>query len=740
MKRIVMLLTLAGLVSGAQLLVGLSKSSEHRETITQRLYAVSSPESADYGNHLSLEELAELTAADELSTEVCSAWLERIGATEIRRMETGDTLFAEWNAHNDSVPSIPVQLADVVDFVIRLDPKLYPKQQSSPKRKYYKRNGGMDLASQKAAYGVPAGLQASHPKNRQMVWGTGSFGFGKEDLEMFYSTYAHGANIEKVVNDGANKWDGHDGKNYVEGMLDTSYISGMTGNITTLVSNSNVSAKTESGEAFGAALLAFLVQLNARQTEHMPLVLSMSLGSLSFHSCDTICTDLSKAKVHTYDQCWSFMQKQFQVCMFESAAQQESIDLELMKLGLRGVTVLAASGDGGSHFSFGPFSTGGIGDAINAVACRRGGLPVYPAASEYVLSVGGTQWQGDSYGPTCTPSKPCGWDSSGGGFSLTPQHNTTASFQKSFVNAYLKKAATVAPSIKPPSPTPAANLGRGYPDLAALAAFGIPVCDYGGCSGSGGTSASAPTVAGMLSLINDARLAKNLPPLGFVLPSLYALATDDATYAECFEDVSYETAAGGTYSKNWDCESYSTCTGCKNGYPAVKSWDPQTGLGQPKFPGLLKHLGSGKAVPTPPPSPSPPSPSPPKPSPSPPTPKAPTPHPSSPTPPPAPPSKTYTVERFEADPAWEFVVKDDVSAALGGGGVEVCFQRIKRTFTYVALSFVYVHLNWLTLFPLSCRIADAIYSFGTTHCDLAEHISIKSVAKVGDVFFVGKCP
>ena len=58
--------------------------------------------------------------------------------------------------------------------------------------------------------------------------------------------------------------------------------------------------------------------------------------------------------------------------------------------------------------------------------------------------------------------------------------------------------------------------GRGYPDLSALASFGIPVCDYGGCSGSGGTSASAPTIAGMFTQINDARLNAGLQPLGFI--------------------------------------------------------------------------------------------------------------------------------------------------------------------------------------------------------------------------------
>jgi hypothetical protein len=201
-------------VSGAQLLVGLSKTSQHRETIVQRLHAVSSPTSADYGNLLDLSQLAELTKATESSVSASSAWLTRIGATEITTMETGDAIFAQWEAQDNSsaVPKVPADLTDVVDFVIRLDPRSPQQPSPSNLRTKVELRAGMDLASQKAAYGVPASLQASHPKNKQMVWGTGSFGFGKDDLERFYNEYAPKANIKKVVNDGKNKWDGHDGK------------------------------------------------------------------------------------------------------------------------------------------------------------------------------------------------------------------------------------------------------------------------------------------------------------------------------------------------------------------------------------------------------------------------------------------------------------------------------------------------------------------------------------------------
>ena len=44
------------------------------------------------------------------------------------------------------------------------------------------------------------------------------------------------------------------------------------------------------------------------------------------------------------------------MCLYASRRQQERINTAYKQLGLRGVTVLAASGDGGPHFSFGRFS------------------------------------------------------------------------------------------------------------------------------------------------------------------------------------------------------------------------------------------------------------------------------------------------------------------------------------------------------------------------------------------------
>jgi tripeptidyl-peptidase-1 len=74
----------------------------------------------------------------------------------------------------------------------------------------------------------------------------------------------------------------------------------------------------------------------------------------------------------------------------------------------------------------------------------------------------------------------------------------------------------------------------------------------------GGTSAACPVIAGMVSLINDARHAAKRPSLGFLNPFLYA-------NPQCFQDI----------------------TGGKNLYGATKGWDPASGLGTPIFSCLL---------------------------------------------------------------------------------------------------------------------------------------------------------
>ncbi len=107
--------------------------------------------------------------------------------------------------------------------------------------------------------------------------------------------------------------------------------------------------------------------------------------------------------------------------MFTSKNQVDLINTEFQKLGARGVTILAASGetmssnylslsmsdilpllsctgDGGSHFAFGSYPPDDLGTLLNQISCKLN-FPTFPASSPYVLAVGGTAWPDDSHKP-----------------------------------------------------------------------------------------------------------------------------------------------------------------------------------------------------------------------------------------------------------------------------------------------------------------------------------------------------
>ncbi|KDR77808.1 hypothetical protein GALMADRAFT_278796 [Galerina marginata CBS 339.88] len=81
-----------------------------------------------------------------------------------------------------------------------------------------------------------------------------------------------------------------------------------------------------------------------------------------------------------------------------------------------------------------------------------------------------------------------------------------------------------------------------------------------------GTSASAPVVGAILTMINDARITLGKNPIGFINPVIYS-----KLFAGAFNDIT----SGG----NQGCGTA--------GFTSVPGWDPVTGLGTPNFPKLL---------------------------------------------------------------------------------------------------------------------------------------------------------
>lgn len=62
--------------------------------------------------------------------------------------------------------------------------------------------------------------------------------------------------------------------------------------------------------------------------------------------------------------------------MYPDSAGLDRMNVEFAKLGTMGVTVMAATGDGGSHFSFQFFGSDPIGTLLNQVSAENTGAAV----------------------------------------------------------------------------------------------------------------------------------------------------------------------------------------------------------------------------------------------------------------------------------------------------------------------------------------------------------------------------
>lgn len=130
--------------------------------------------------------------------------------------------------------------------------------------------------------------------------------------------------------------------------------------------------------------------------------------------------------------------------------------------------------------------------------------------------------------------------------------------------------------------------GRGIPDVSAQG-VNFHVIDFEKDVTISGTSAAAPAFAGVISLLNNARLSAGQPPLGFLNPWLYSTAqaggglTDivDGGSTGCHPNDAYHGGrAPSVPHASWN---------------ATSGWDPVTGLGTPNF-GRLLELSSPDAT------------------------------------------------------------------------------------------------------------------------------------------------
>ena len=285
--------------------------------------------------------------------------------------------------------------------------------------------------------------------------------------------------------------------------------------------------------------------------------------------------------------------------MVSNISYVERTNTEFMKLGARGVTLVASSGDSGAP-----------GDLNNDCSLDNGPSPLnpeFPASSPWVLSVGATMLgpNPDLLDPkadtTPSPCKPAlfwkGFEcakngtelvaslesgskiTSGGGFSTV---STRPTWQDDVVEAYLDQKSGALP---PSASFNASN--RAYPDVSAAGHSHLVYLKGTGTRGwdlFDGTSASAPIWAAIITHLNDARVAAGKSVLGFIPPSIYQFAKE---VPGGFQDI-----AGGDNKCTVVADNDVATDGCCTyGYESqAGGWDPVTGFGTPKFGKLLEWV------------------------------------------------------------------------------------------------------------------------------------------------------
>ncbi|KAF1777160.1 Sedolisin domain [Phytophthora cactorum] len=396
-------------------------------------------------------------------------------------------------------------------------------------------NGGGTLAQVRQTYGIPDNLVVTNPSNTQCVPSFYDESYSPADLNTFFSHYLPGESPPLIIEKGSRV--NNPERASTEASLDVQYITGVGRNATTFVWTMNGSNPYSSEDEPFVEFVEDVLAL-----ENPPLVVSISYSDDEEHIFDV------------------------------SPGYARTLDTLLIKMGLRGITVLIAGGDDGVTGLRPEFEKVPVEDM-----CKKSG-PQWPSSSPYITTVGATmlltkaQQAAKPFFRTkeeviCSVENG-GIITSGGGFSniyAIPEYQRTA------VERYLTTRNI------PTTPGFFNASGRAYPDVAALGA-GFLVYMNGRLTSVSGTSASTPVFGAMVTLWNDMRLNAGKSPLGFINPLLYYLAE---TNPSAFNDV----VIGNNGAPRGN-------TPCDDSFSAAAGWDAVSGVGTPNFPVISEFIAN----------------------------------------------------------------------------------------------------------------------------------------------------
>ncbi|MFI5199177.1 MAG: protease pro-enzyme activation domain-containing protein [Candidatus Limnocylindrales bacterium] len=220
-------------------------------------------------------------------------------------------------------------------------------------------------------------------------------------------------------------------------------------------------------------------------------------------------------------------------------------DLALASAELSGLSIFVSSGDAGAY------------DCLDQGDGRQRDFEVavdYPSVSPHVIAVGGTYLslhQDGSYLGETAWQDPLGQSGSGGGLS----------------HVFARPAWQAGPGVS----NSTSNGKRQVPDVAGPAdpASGMFVVSNGQAEVVGGTSAATPFWAGSMVLAAQLAAKDGITSLGFLDPTLYAVAAGQGADGNPFHDVT---------------------VGANLLYPATPGWDFATGWGSPQLSNLVPAI------------------------------------------------------------------------------------------------------------------------------------------------------
>ena len=526
------------------------------------IYAVSTPGSSEYGRYMEGNQIEELLQPSELSNDAVTSWLQQAGIEQISSDGRWVTFQSDVSTVNylletqfnyyevngvrklrTNAYSVPDELVRFVDLIVPTTYFGLTNSMAPVKTPVKPRQAASDLAAIANStcsdlvtpdclhkmYNIPANYKPSLDSQSKLAFGNFLNQSARvDDLYKFEDAFGlprQGFSVEFI--NGGTQSQSIDYENRDEANLDIQMLTGIahglsitsysTGGAAPIVTDNMYDGSDLTSEAW----LEYFMYILSLPNSAIPQVIAHSYG------------DEEESVPEAYAR---------RVCN------------QIGQLGLRGVSVLASSGDSG---------LGGSCEANTGSKAPRF-TPIFPASCPYVTAVGGTQ--------AMYPE--IGWNASGGGFS---DYFDQPPYQAAFVDEYLD--TKVLPDTLDYLSQYFNPRGRAYPDIAAhsadpyIATFSN---DY--LYPNGGTSASAPIVAGIIGLLNDVRLSRAKPTLGFLNPWLYAKGF------ESLGDV-VDGGAGG-------CDGVDLHSGTPvEGAPVIPyamwnatvGWDPVTGLGKPDF-------------------------------------------------------------------------------------------------------------------------------------------------------------